>query len=77
MMRWTNDLYLSTPHRVINASGRERYSIAYFFDPNYDAPIETIPTCIPAGETARYEPTTGGGSMTEPHSLQVRRSSFP
>ncbi|WP_445681665.1 isopenicillin N synthase family dioxygenase [Radicibacter daui] len=61
MMRWTNDLYLSTPHRVINASGRERYSIAYFFDPNYDAPIETIPTCIPAGEAARYEPTTGGG----------------
>ena len=43
LMRWTNDVYVSTPHRVVNRSGRERYSIAFFYDPNPDAMVETIP----------------------------------
>jgi len=42
--RWTNDAFNSTPHRVINASThRDRYSVAYFFDPNVDATV----TCLP------------------------------
>ena len=52
LMRWTNDVYVSTPHRVVNRSGRERYSIAFFFDPNPDALVEAIPSC---GEP-RYAP---------------------
>jgi isopenicillin N synthase-like dioxygenase len=52
LMRWTNDVYVSTPHRVVNRSGRERYSIAFFFDPNPDALVESIPSC---GEP-RYAP---------------------
>ena len=43
LMRWTNDVYVSTPHRVINRSARERYSIAFFYDPNPDAIVQTIP----------------------------------
>ena len=52
LMRWTNDVYVSTPHRVVNRSGRERYSIAFFFDPNPEALVEAIPSC---GEP-RYAP---------------------
>jgi isopenicillin N synthase-like dioxygenase len=56
LMRWTNDVYVSTPHRVVNRSGRERYSIAFFFDPNPEAEVAAIPSCVGAGERARYEP---------------------
>jgi isopenicillin N synthase-like dioxygenase len=53
-MRWTNDTYVSTPHRVVNRSVKERYSIAFFYDPNPDAIVETIPSCTRQGESARY-----------------------
>ena len=46
LMRWTNDVYVSTPHRVFNRSGRERYSIAFFFDPNPEAAVVAIPSCV-------------------------------
>jgi len=38
----TGGLYLSTPHRVRNNSGRERYSFPFFFDPGWDAEIGPI-----------------------------------
>jgi isopenicillin N synthase-like dioxygenase len=40
MKRWSNDRFLSTPHGVVNDSGRDRYSIATFFDPNYKAVVD-------------------------------------
>ena len=41
LMRWTNDTYVSTPHRVLPPK-QERYSIAFFLDPNPNATVETI-----------------------------------
>jgi len=55
---WTNDRFLSTPHRVINRSGTDRYSIPFFFNPDLDAQIECIPSCVDAQHPARYVPTT-------------------
>jgi isopenicillin N synthase-like dioxygenase len=56
LMRWTNDIYVSTPHRVVNRSARERYSIAFFYDPSPDAVVETIASCVRHGERVRYPP---------------------
>ena len=40
--RITNGLYRSTPHRVLNRSGKGRYSYPFFFDPGFDAHIQPI-----------------------------------
>jgi isopenicillin N synthase-like dioxygenase len=58
LMRWTNDIYVSNAHRVVNRSGRERFSIAYFGDPNADALVACIPSCLGPGETPKYPPIT-------------------
>ncbi len=60
LMRWTNDVYRSTPHRVTNPEGRDRYSIAFFLDANADALVEAIPSCVRPGESPRYAPITAG-----------------
>lgn len=38
--RWTNSAYRSTPHRVINASARERLSLVLAWDPNPETLID-------------------------------------
>ncbi|HEY7577252.1 MAG TPA: 2OG-Fe(II) oxygenase family protein, partial [Acetobacteraceae bacterium] len=54
MRRWSNDRFLSTPHGVINESGTDRYSIAYFHSPNPDSVIECLPSCVSADNPPRY-----------------------
>ncbi|GAB4532681.1 MAG: oxidoreductase [Roseibium sp.] len=59
LMRWTNDVYVSTPHRVVNTSGLERYSIAFFLDPNPEATVACLPSCLQPGESPKYAPVSG------------------
>lgn len=65
MQRWTNDLFKATMHRAVNASGRERYSIPFFFDANWDARIECLPTCRSAANPAKYPPVMAGPALHE------------
>lgn len=54
--RWTNERFLSTPHRVRNVSGQLRYAVPFFCDPDHDTVIECLPTCGPA----KYPPIKFG-----------------
>jgi isopenicillin N synthase-like dioxygenase len=65
MPRWSNDRFVSTPHRVVNRSGRERYSIAYFFDPAMDAVIDCLPTCRSQDAPPRYPAVRYGDYLLE------------
>jgi isopenicillin N synthase-like dioxygenase len=46
--RMTRGRYRSTPHRVRNPGGRDRVSLAYFFDPAWDAEVKPVPGAAPA-----------------------------
>ena len=66
LMRWTNDRWVSTIHRVVNPPDEvrrstDRMSIAFFFVPNHDVEVSCIETCMSDDSPPRYEPTTAGG----------------
>lgn len=63
--RLTNGLWISTPHRVINRSGAERYSMPYFYDPSADTMIGPLPDCCTATHPKRYEEVRYGDYLME------------
>lgn len=68
MARWTNDRWVSTLHRVVNpppdATGStRRQSLAFFHQPNWDAVVECIPTCLALGGTPKYQPVGAGAHL--------------
>ncbi|MGI9203742.1 MAG: isopenicillin N synthase family dioxygenase [Woeseiaceae bacterium] len=71
MARWTNDRWVSTLHRVVNPTGNDgaasprRQSIAYFMNPNDDAEISAIPTCLEDSESPKYPSVSAGGYLME------------
>lgn len=59
LARWSNDRFASTPHRVVNRSGRKRLSIATFYDPDYMAVVDPRDLRL-AGLEPIYEPVAAG-----------------
>lgn len=62
---WTNGLYRSTLHRVVNHTGQERYSVPFFFEPNFTARVECLPCCCSGDRPAAYPPTTAGQHLLD------------
>jgi len=64
LMRWTNDRWVSTLHRVVNPSAetrnQSRLSIAFFQIPNHDVVLDGIESCVGPDNPQRYARTTAG-----------------
>jgi len=78
MMQWTNDLWTSTMHRVVNpprevASDSARISLVFFHQPNYDAMVGCLPGCATPERPAKYAPVSSGDHLT---SKFVKQTTF-
>jgi isopenicillin N synthase-like dioxygenase len=65
LMRWTNDRWVSTVHRVVNPpdelrANATRMSVAFFQVPNYDVEVRCFESCSRPDNPPRYAPTTAG-----------------
>jgi isopenicillin N synthase-like dioxygenase len=68
MQQWTNDRWISTVHRVVNPpmeseENRDRISIVFFHQPNYDATVECLSTCLAPGEKPKFAPVSSGDHL--------------
>ena len=68
MAEWTNDRWVSTLHRVVNpsrddANDSRRISLVFFHQPNYDAMISCLPTCLQPGEEPKHSMISSGDHL--------------
>jgi isopenicillin N synthase-like dioxygenase len=76
LMRWTNDRWMSTLHRVANpprdrARDSRRMSIAFFHTTNFDTVVECLPSCCSAAAPPKYQPVTYADYLRERFVRQV------
>ncbi|HEY0295037.1 MAG TPA: 2-oxoglutarate and iron-dependent oxygenase domain-containing protein [Bordetella sp.] len=62
---WTNDRYVSNPHRVANRTGKERYSIPMFFNLDYDTPVACLPQFQSADNPPKHAPIKSGDYLVK------------
>jgi isopenicillin N synthase-like dioxygenase len=56
---WTNGIFRSTPHRVLNLS-KERFSIPHFVAANHGTIIQPFPLLLQKGAAPKYQPFQAG-----------------
>ncbi|PMD22894.1 citrinin biosynthesis oxygenase CtnA [Hyaloscypha hepaticicola] len=73
LQMWTSGMYKSSLHRVLNKSGRDRYSVPFFFDGNVDFVLRPLDGSVREGGDLtveghmreRFASTYGRGKKTE------------
>jgi isopenicillin N synthase-like dioxygenase len=74
LAQWTNDRWVSTVHRVVVPEGGSTpsLSLGFFHQPDADALVQALPSCVSAERPARYPPVLAGdhlaAKMTRQHS---------
>jgi isopenicillin N synthase-like dioxygenase len=70
LAQWTNDRWVSTVHRVV-AGSTPSLSLGFFHQPDADALVEALPSCVSAEHPARHAPIRAGdhlaAKMTRQH----------
>ena len=69
LKQWTNDRWRSNEHRVLppaaGAPNEELISLIFFHEPDADAVIVPLPTCVSPENPARYEPIAAMDYLAE------------
>ncbi|MBM3488205.1 MAG: isopenicillin N synthase family oxygenase [Alphaproteobacteria bacterium] len=71
LARWTNDRYRSALHRVVNLTGRDRYTVPFFMTGNPDHVVACLAGCTAPGEAPRYPAVT-----VEEHFREMYRRTY-
>lgn len=62
---------LILPLQVLTRSGVERYSTAFFLEPNFDTVIDPsqLPACCPPGTVPTWQPITSGQYLLDKYAM--------
>ncbi len=66
---WTAGYFVSTPHKVVNMTGKDRYSFPYFSVPRHDVKIKPL---LKHDQGEAFLDSTAGEIST-----QIWRSNWP
>ncbi|KIW25977.1 uncharacterized protein PV07_09110 [Cladophialophora immunda] len=60
MAMLTNGLFVSTMHRVLNHSKRDRYSVPFFLGANQEAELKALEQFVTPDQPPKFQPMTSG-----------------
>mmetsp|Transcript_1134 Transcript_1134/g.1617 ORF Transcript_1134/g.1617 Transcript_1134/m.1617 type:complete len:247 (+) Transcript_1134:205-945(+) len=63
--RWTNGKFVSTVHRVLTCGTSERYSVPFFYEPNFDTVVTCLDVCCGEDNPPKYPPVTVGNYLLD------------